>query len=404
VNIAVKIAPVGGTFQAQPSVFECVPGASCGTGKCTANGNCPCLTNSDCPYVTQSCATSSPNQGFCTATNQCGFCTSDTRCTDFSMGGGKGYCSCSPSNPCPSPFTCEDGRCSGEPYECGAPGATGTQRVTLKWPNVATELCPWNAKAKCPPELQDLVPLKLSKSCMSDHGCSGTDEVCADGVCQKIVGCYSPNKACGATTPPPGLATLNCNDNVPFLCSTSADCPVGTAGKETMTCTGGQCECSTNSDCPTNFQCNTKTNVCEPAGSAPAEWDIWSSLYGCVGTSFYNQSGYTPGLTPGMVCGCPDWSDTKANGTATCLAHNYNWETALAGNSGPGTGSTYTSQGYAAIFKASCPTAYAYAFDDKTSTYNCAGAPGTPGPSYNITFCPAALTPLQTTLSKRTGK
>jgi len=389
VNVGVKIAPVTGTFQAQPPVFECVPGTKCGTGTCTANGNCPCSTNSDCPYVTQSCPASGPTKGFCTASNQCGFCTSDTSCTDFSMGGGQGYCSCSPKDPCPSPFTCVAGRCSGQPYECGMPGNAGTQSVTLKWPNVATELCRWNAKATCPSELQDLVPLRPSKSCQRDTDCLGVGGICSDNVCQKFVGCYSPNKACGASTPPPGLETLGCNDDAPFLCSTRAQCPVGIDGKETMTCNSGRCECSINSDCPANFQCNNAAHTCEPSSSAPTGWDTWSSLYGCVGTSFYGRSGYTPGLTPGMVCGCPAWSDTSSNGTATCKAHNFNWESARAGNTGPDTGSKYTTQGYAAIFKASCPTAYAYAFDDKTSTYNCAGAPKTPGPSYDITFCPA---------------
>jgi len=39
---------------------------------------------------------------------------------------------------------------------------------------------------------------------------------------------------------------------------------------------------------------------------------------------------------------------------------------------------------YAAIFKAECPTAYSYAYDDPTSTFTCDGNPVT---GYSITFC-----------------
>ncbi|KAL9265363.1 Pathogenesis-related thaumatin-like protein [Drosera capensis] len=38
---------------------------------------------------------------------------------------------------------------------------------------------------------------------------------------------------------------------------------------------------------------------------------------------------------------------------------------------------------YSQIFKAACPTAYSYAFDDASSTCTCTGSPG-----YLITFCP----------------
>ncbi|KAG0584630.1 hypothetical protein KC19_3G224100 [Ceratodon purpureus] len=37
---------------------------------------------------------------------------------------------------------------------------------------------------------------------------------------------------------------------------------------------------------------------------------------------------------------------------------------------------------YSKIFKAACPTAYSYAYDDPTSTFTCTGA------TYTITFCP----------------
>lgn len=38
---------------------------------------------------------------------------------------------------------------------------------------------------------------------------------------------------------------------------------------------------------------------------------------------------------------------------------------------------------YSMIFKTACPQAYSYAYDDKTSTFTCAGAT-----AYTLTFCP----------------
>ncbi|EMS65924.1 hypothetical protein TRIUR3_18424 [Triticum urartu] len=36
------------------------------------------------------------------------------------------------------------------------------------------------------------------------------------------------------------------------------------------------------------------------------------------------------------------------------------------------------------VFKAACPAAYSYAYDDASSTFTCSGAA-----TYHITFCPA---------------
>jgi hypothetical protein len=43
---------------------------------------------------------------------------------------------------------------------------------------------------------------------------------------------------------------------------------------------------------------------------------------------------------------------------------------------------------YPAFFKAACPTAYSYAYDDNSSTYTC----NNPLPNYTITFCPSGGT------------
>ncbi|CAN6203686.1 unnamed protein product [Urochloa humidicola] len=41
--------------------------------------------------------------------------------------------------------------------------------------------------------------------------------------------------------------------------------------------------------------------------------------------------------------------------------------------------------GYARMFKAQCPQAYSYAYDDRSSTFTCSG-----GADYRVTFCPGS--------------
>lgn len=47
------------------------------------------------------------------------------------------------------------------------------------------------------------------------------------------------------------------------------------------------------------------------------------------------------------------------------------------------TPSTCGPTNYSELFKSACPAAYSYAYDDRTSTFTCAGPP-----SYTVTFCP----------------
>ncbi|KAM7521225.1 hypothetical protein LguiB_020187 [Lonicera macranthoides] len=51
-----------------------------------------------------------------------------------------------------------------------------------------------------------------------------------------------------------------------------------------------------------------------------------------------------------------------------------------------GTPDTCKPSSYSELFKKACPRAYSYAYDDKTSTFTCAGA------DYMITFCPSPTT------------
>jgi hypothetical protein len=42
---------------------------------------------------------------------------------------------------------------------------------------------------------------------------------------------------------------------------------------------------------------------------------------------------------------------------------------------------------YSKIFKQACPTAYSYAYDDKTSTFTCRGKQDGKGADYEVQFC-----------------
>ncbi|KAF0909446.1 hypothetical protein E2562_036314 [Oryza meyeriana var. granulata] len=53
---------------------------------------------------------------------------------------------------------------------------------------------------------------------------------------------------------------------------------------------------------------------------------------------------------------------------------------------------------YSRLFKAQCPQAYSYAFDDRSSTFTCGNATG-----YRITFCPAAATKLFSKMQEQDG-
>jgi hypothetical protein len=51
-----------------------------------------------------------------------------------------------------------------------------------------------------------------------------------------------------------------------------------------------------------------------------------------------------------------------------------------------GTPATCPPTAYSRFFKAACPLAYSYAYDDATSTFTCAGARD--GGGYDVVFCP----------------
>ena len=259
----------------------------------------------------------------------------------------------------PVPGTYSPAYSSLAPKQCGPAGASAVDSS-----GNPTAYCSFDLLSTCPTQLDYL-----------------------DGALN-VVGCWAPTQACTSATPAQKTA-LGCTSQVPFLCATSTDCPYNATGTQTMTCgiTGGQafgqCQCSTSSDCPSGFTCNG-SNICTNSTAASS---TWADLYGC--NNFYNISPYDESTTikdTGIVCGCPSWTPTQ------CLADNINWEQVPVGSSGPVTApAPMTSTGdFYRLFHDACPTAYTYPYDDEAALFGCTNTGNTTGPSYNITFCPAA--------------
>ncbi|CAH9083076.1 unnamed protein product [Cuscuta epithymum] len=97
----------------------------------------------------------------------------------------------------------------------------------------------------------------------------------------------------------------------------------------------------------------------------------------------------TPVACPGNVnAGCqPELALKDASGAtvgckSACVAFN---QPQFCCSGAYATAATCQASGYASYFKAMCPQAYSYAYDDKTSTFTC---PSGPNNNYLITFCP----------------
>lgn len=113
-----------------------------------------------------------------------------------------------------------------------------------------------------------------------------------------------------------------------------------------------------------------------------------TNLYLCHGdwgTTCYPSSP-TPGDT--TCCGCSNWSDLGVSSlNPQCIASQQgNWYT-----------TAYPKFYY---FKAACPTAYVYQYDDKSSTFTCATAGVNNTASYTITYSDlSSPTPIQSSPS-----
>lgn len=131
--------------------------------------------------------------------------------------------------------------------------------------------------------------------------------------------------------------------------------------------------------------------------------DNYTVMLGCIYDSSTGSANscYQSGLTSAeyeQCCGCVNWTITTPD--TPCGAGSANW---------PGTGTnalwttdtpaqssvTYTVQQGVTWLKQGCPTAYAYQFDDPSSSFQCNTDNGTPlNTSYIITFCPGGVSGL----------
>lgn len=179
------------------------------------------------------------------------------------------------------------------------------------------------------------------------------------------------------------------------------DAPAGWAGRFwgrtgcNFDATGkGTCETG---DCGGVLKCNG-------AGGVPPVTLAEFKLMGDGGKDFYDVSlvdGYNvkmqitpsggtgdcgaPGCTSDLNTQCPTELQMKnsAGDVVACKSACEALKTDAYCCTGPNnTAETCPPTDYSKLFKAACPTAYSYAYDDPSSTFTCTGA------TYTITFCP----------------
>ena len=357
-NVPIELSPVGNfpngnewAFKPQPCVIsdDCDTGYQCTNNQCTLN-----LT-----------------------------CTSDSDCGAYAA-------------------VCDNGTCVNKQlgaYQCAAIGCAGTAGSNACAPQRA---CPWDlldAKSPnfCPPDLQikkngQLVGcIDAGDECVQHPGVVGLK--CGQS---HTIACVGPSHTCPANSQC-NVATGNCsvsNTNTDLFectgpagqscqiaaglynaCFSNADCMPGTkcslTGPTAYTCVDDLNPCKSNVDCAPPGICSIKTGA--PSGKCITQGQNCDSKGNCPGSLICNNS---------KKCVWPPWCGGPLDAA---------WNTAVA-NAG--------AANYAKKFKAACPTAYSFPFDDGTSTFHCSpSAIGFSGGSintnlvaslgYRITFCPA---------------
>ncbi|XP_050363067.1 thaumatin-like protein 1 [Argentina anserina] len=157
----------------------------------------------------------------------------------------------------------------------------------------------------------------------------------------------------------------------------------------------------------TSADCGSNQVECNGAGAVPpatlAEFTIGSG----DSKDFYDVSLVDGFNLPMMVEPSGGSGDCSSTGCAVDLNKGCPSELQFAGGAGCrsaceafqkpeyccsgeyGSPDTCKPSVYSQMFKAACPTAYSYAYDDGTSTFTCSGA------DYAITFCPSSTTSLK---------
>jgi hypothetical protein len=221
----------------------------------------------------------------------------------------------------------------------------------------------------------------------------------------------------GGATPPSNYYYWVTNTGTP--CSAGNTCTGGAAGQlcgmavnsSTATLTGLQCgaflgfwtpdqACSLK-NAPASFNCTTAlptSGTSYPANSTyydimacsvPKGQDanpLYNSCYISYDTSTYSASQIA------TCCGCVDWWNTSQTQGETIAANPNTTSCTQPSASSRQTNPQWntTIQPQVQWMKKSCPSAYVYPFDDKSSTFTCSnntgGSPNSVG--YTITFCP----------------
>jgi hypothetical protein len=400
------------------------PNAGCVNGQCT--GNCD-QTTGNCYCSTSKGAAACPAGGTCTkpassSSDECegGLCTYSTVVParwhlnpKGQAGHAVGMCipqgwqgrfwgrtGCTGTG---NQLNCLTGQC-GNPgqLQCAQSGANG---VTLFEPtfdaggvdyydvsigsgyNVPLEVDPSDSSCVktggCTQDLNTTCPSALQVTggaCSTDADCSASGLCGNQGLC--IIGCLDPCDACGLASPP---ASLHCETFKDLYC-----CLGNQAGNS---CNSASTTCFDDNDCANlangqfNGTCDLTTHLCNVPCSSDADCgtETCDTTIGQCKPPVYSCSSVSD--CPAVKAPQPAPSCSSVEGfsesvcvpqTDCCGPYNKRW---LRATKKAGGGTLWTS-----TFKAACPTAYSYQFDDPTSTFTCPET-GT-AVNYRVFFCP----------------
>ena len=237
---------------------------------------------------------------------------------------------------------------------------------------IASGSCTQDLNATCPAALRVLGPACTAGKCPAGGACVG--DTC-------VIGCLDPCDACGMANPSP---ELDCATNKDFYCC---------EGSQTSnSCNSASATCFDDGDCRNlangilQASCDTTTNLCMKSctGNADCPGGTCDTAAGkcappLVSCATESCAAAVP-PQPNPICDSGILGGVCVPTADCCGPYNTGW-TAAAKVAGGGS-ATWTS-----IFKAACPTAYSYQFDDPSSTFTCADPAGGEV-DYEITFCP----------------
>uniref|UniRef100_A0A803NDN9 Thaumatin-like protein 1 n=1 Tax=Chenopodium quinoa TaxID=63459 RepID=A0A803NDN9_CHEQI len=141
---------------------------------------------------------------------------------------------------------------------------------------------------------------------------------------------------------------------------------------------GGNFSCATG-------DCESGSVECSGSGAHPPATLAEFTLNGSGGMDFYDVS-LVDGYNLPMMVSARGAYGSNAEGVACKSACEAFGDPQYCCSGPNATPDTCKPSKYSEFFKAACPSAYSYAYDDATSTFTCNGA------DYVITFCPTTTT------------